>query len=225
MSKENVLEVCRMNNESIKNAKVNNVFQRIIFVFKNIFGHGVTMLPEATVELDEEQRQVFEKAEFLTNDDSFESLKEIYDLYQITTNSEGKTVASDKKTGYVIENEKFISKLRFVTIWKKSSTLNRSDLNKDEDYSFNDGAKETYEKILAIVQKQLRKTGNIDTAEVLNNIKKSDYRWARGISRKLFRNEIQASILTNYFRVITNKIKKQTKKTLTTTVALYGTEE
>lgn len=110
-------------------------------------------------------------------------------------------------------------------VWKKASLLNRTDLDKNEDYSFNEGAKETYNRILEIVQKQLRKTGNIDTAEVLNDVKELDYRWARGISRKLFKNEIQTGILTNYFRSITNKAKKQTKKTLTTTVALYGTEE
>lgn len=214
-----------MNSESVKNIKVNNIFQKMIVALKSFFGHGVSMLPESTVELDEEQKNVYEKAEILANSDSFENLKEILELYQVTTNTDGKTVASDKKTGYVIENEKLIFKLRFAVIWKKASLLNRTDLNEDEDYSFNDGAKETYSRILEIVQKQLRKTGNIDTAEVLNDIKKLDYRWARGISRKLFKNEIQTGILTNYFRSITNKAKKQTKKTLTTTVALYGTEE
>lgn len=197
----------------------------MIVALKNFFGHGVSMLPESTVELDEEQKKVYEKADFLANTDSFETLKEILELYQVTTNADGKTVASDKKTGYVIENEKFIFKLRFAVIWKKASLLTRTDLNENEDYSFNDGAKETYNRILEIVQKQLRKTGNIDTAEILNDIKGLEYRWARGISRKLFKNEIQTGILTNYFRSITNKAKKQTKKTLTTAVALYGTEE
>lgn len=214
-----------MNIGNVNDIKINNIFQKMIVALKNFFGHSVSMLPESTVELDEEQRNVYERADFLANTDSFENLKEILTLYQVTTNTEGKTVVSDKKTGYVIENEKLIFKLRFAMVWKKASLLNRTDLDKNEDYSFNEGAKETYNRILEIVQKQLRKTGNIDTAEVLNDVKELDYRWARGISRKLFKNEIQTGILTNYFRSITNKAKKQTKKTLTTTVALYGTEE
>lgn len=214
-----------MSNESIKKTKVNNIWKRLMIVLKGIFGYRTNMLPESTEALDEEYKNVLAKTDELTNNDSFEALKEILDLYQVTTNSEGKTVASNKKTGYVIENEKIVLKLRFAVIWKKSSTLNRSDLDQNEDYSFNDGAKETYEKILDIVQKQLKKTGNIDTAEVLNTIKNLEYRWARGISRKLFRNEIQVNVLTDYFRVITPKAKKQTKKTLTTTIALYGAEE
>ena len=217
-----------MSNESAKNSavnQVNNVWKKFLNFIKSVFGHKIDMLPEASEELNEEYLSVIDKTQNLTNEDSFECLKELIELYQVTTNGEGKTVASDKKTGYVIEDNKFVLKLRFATIWKKSSTLNRTDLDEKEDYSFNDGAKETYEKILEIVQRQLKKTGNIDTAEVLNTVKNMEYRWARAISRKLFRNEIQVGILTDYFREITPKIKKQTKKTLTTTVALYGEEE
>lgn len=217
-----------MNNESVKNSatnQVNNVWKKILNFIKSVFGHKVDLLPEASEELNEEYLAVIDKTKKLTDDDTFVCLKELVESYQVTTNGDGKTVASDKKTGYVIEDNKFVLKLRFATIWKKSSTITRSDIDPNEDYSFNDGAKETYEKILEVVQKQLKKTGNIDTAEVLNTIKNMEYRWARAISRKLFRNEIQVNILTDYFREITPKIKKQTKKTLTTTVALYGEEE
>lgn len=217
-----------MSTESIKSStvsQVNNVWKKFVNFIRSIFGHKVELLPEAPEELNEEYLAVIDKSKKLTNEDTFECLKELVDLYQVTTNGEGKTVASDKKTGYVIEDNKFVLKLRFATIWKKSSIITRSDIDPNEDYSFNAGAKETYEKILEIVQSQLKKTGNIDTAEVLNTIKNMEYRWARAISRKLFRNEIQVNILTDYFREITPKIKKQTKKTLTTTVALYGEEE
>ncbi|MBO5178989.1 MAG: hypothetical protein J6B87_01390 [Clostridia bacterium] len=216
-----------MSDESVKSTainQVNNAWKKVINFIKRIFGHKIDMLPEASKELNEEYLSVIDKTKTLTNEDTFECLKELVDLYQITTNGEGKTVASDKKTGYVIEDNKFVLKLRFATIWKKSSIITRSDIDPNEDYSFNDGAKETYEKILEIIQGQLKKTGNIDTAEVLNIIKNMEYRWARAISRKLFRNEIQVNTLTDYFRAITPKIKKQTKKTLTTTVALYGEE-
>ena len=37
-------------------------------------------------------------------------------------------------------------------------------------------------------------------------IKKMEYKWARMTSRKLFKNEFQAEILTEYFRNATRKM-------------------
>ena len=40
----------------------------------------------------------------------------------------------------------------------------------------------------------MKEKGNIDTLIVLNELKKSKYKWARSTTRRLFRNEIQAEI-------------------------------
>ena len=60
---------------------------------------------------------------------------------------------------------------------------------------------------------------------MLNTLKLSEYKWARSTSRRLFRNEIQTEIITDYFRSLLPKVKKQTKNTLTTSQALYGVDE
>ena len=174
-------------------------------------------------------------------------MKKTYEYYNIGTNSNGKTVAVEKNTGYVIEDPKFVARVRFISIWRKSAIGNKD--TKDEESSkeecFNIESEGIYNELNETVQEQLRKTGNINTLEVLNKLKVSEYKWARSTSRRLFRNEIQAEIITEYFRSLNfkfgtikdldfdfksnfkteTKIKKQTQKTLTTSQALYGVDE
>lgn len=206
-------------------SKVNIVWSRVLNFFKNIFGEKTPMLAEAPEELDEEYKVVLENTEKLSNENSFETLKSTFDLYSIGTSSDGKTIAIDKKTGYEVNDKKLITKLKFATIWNKIATIHRETESEDETDPFNEGAQKTYDKICEIVQTQLKNTGNIDTAEVLNTVKTMEYKWARLISRKLFKTDIQVNALTEYFRMIVTKPKRQTKKTLTTTKALYGVDE
>ena len=102
-------------------------------------------------------------------------LKETYKNYNIGTNSDGKTVAIEKNTGYVIEEPKFVARVRFISIWRKAAIGNKD--TKDElasaEECFNTDSEGIYNEIKECIQRQLLKTGNIDTLEVLNLLKVS----------------------------------------------------
>ena len=51
------------------------------------------------------------------------------------------------------------------------------------------------------------------------------YKWSRQTARKLFKNEVQAQLVTDYYRLLTPEAKEQRQKTLTTDQALYGVEK
>lgn len=198
---------------------LNNIF--------SIFRKKQKALPESSSETSAEYEKIKDIYEKITNDDTFENLKETYKNYNIGTNSDGKTVAIEKNTGYVIEEPKFVARVRFISIWRKAAIGNKD--TKDElasaEECFNTDSEGIYNEIKECIQRQLLKTGNIDTLEVLNLLKVSKYKWGRSTSRRLFRNEIQANIITDFFRSLTPKAKKQTKKTLTTSQALYGLDD
>lgn len=206
------------------NKIINNIKQKIISIIKSLCKNKTKALPEGLEETKDEYQKIKEELETLKKDYEFETLKNIYDKYAITTNNRGKTVAVEKTTGYIEEEPEFVTKVKFAIAWKKSASGNYNEDKEELAYerSFNEGAKETYEKMREIITKQLKKTGNINTKEVLEIIKKMEYKWARMTSRKLFKNEFQAEILTEYFRNATQKPKKQKEKTLTTDQALYG---
>lgn len=203
--------------------KLQDFFNSII----SIFIKKQKALPESSTETSAEYEKIKSIYEEITKDDSFENLKKTYCNYNVGTNTNGKTVAVEKNIGYVIEDPKFVARVRFLSIWRKSAIGNKD--TKDEEASFeecfNSESEGIYNNIKECIQKQLTKTGNINTLEVLNTLKVSEYKWARSTSRRLFRNEIQAEIITDYFRSITPKVKKQSQKTLTTSQALYGLDE
>lgn len=193
----------------------------------SIFVKKQQALPESSPETNELYEKIKDIYQEISAEDSFANFKKTYENYNIGTNANGKTVAVEKETGYVIEDSKFVARVRFLAIWRKSAIGNQD--TKDEqavkEFCFNQESEAIYQLIRECVQKQLLKTGNVDTLEVLNFMKESEYKWARSTSRRLFRNEIQTEIVTDFFRSLTPKAKKQTKKTLTTSQALYGLEE
>lgn len=214
--------------EDVKTKK--SMIYKIQYFLNNIFSifrKNQKALPESSIETSAEYEKIKEIYERITKDDTFENLEETYRNYNIGTNHSGKTVAIEKNTGYMIENPKFVARVRFVAIWRKVAIGNKD--TKDETASveecFNGDSQGIYNEIKECIQKQLLKTGNIDTLEVLNILKNSQYKWGRSTSRRLFRNEIQTEIVTEFFRSLTPKAKKQTKKTLTTSQALYGLDE
>ena len=203
--------------------KLQDFFNSIV----SIFIKKQKALPESSMETNAEFEKIKVLYEELIKDDSFENLKKTYDNYTVGTNSSGKTVAVEKVTGYVIEDSKFVARVRFLSTWRKSAIGNRD--TKDEEAAkeecFNSDSEKIYYELNECISQQLKKTGNIDTLSVLNSLKESEFKWARSTSRRLFRNEIQAEIVTEYFRSLIPKVKKQTQKTLTTSQALYGLEE
>lgn len=214
--------------DNVKTKK--NMINKIQDFFNSIFSIFIKKqkaLPESTEETNAEYKNIKEVYEKLIINDDFESLKETYFNYTVGTNTHGKTVAIEKKSGYVVEDSKFVARVRFLSIWRKSA-IGDQDTKDDvaatlECFSEESGA--IYNEIKDCIQKQLIKSGNINTLEVLNTLKTSEYKWARSTSRRLFRNEIQTEIVTDFFRSITTKARKQTQKTLTTSQALYGLEE
>lgn len=216
---------------SCENAKVKKSIGKKIQDFFNsivsIFIKKQKALPESSKETSAEYEKIKKVYEEITKDDEFENLKKTYFNYNVGTNTCGKTVAVEKETGYVIEDSKFVARVRFLSIWRKSAIGDNDP--KDEEAAtkecFSNESEKIYDELLNCIKSQLLKTGNIDTLVVLNVMKNSEYKWARSTSRRLFRNEIQAEIVTDYFRSLIPKIKKQTKETLTTSQALYGLDE
>lgn len=215
-----------MSYEDVKKKSMMRQFQKLLDRLLSIFIRREA-LPESTVETSETYQKIKEVYEQIRGEDTFANFKKIYETYTVGTNTDGKTVAVEKETGYMIEDPKFVAKVRFVLIWRKVAIGNQD--TKDEEAAkevcFNAESEAIYQTIRDIVQAQLKKTGNIDTLAILNEMKQSELKWARSTSRRLFRNEIQTEIVTDYFRSFTPKIKKQTKKTLTTSQALYGLDE
>lgn len=214
--------------EDVKTKKsMINRIQDFLNSIVSIFIKKQKALPKASETTNAEYEKIKDVYEEITKEDSFENFKKTYENYRIGTNTDGKTVAVEKITGYVIEEPKFVARVRFLSAWRKSAIGNQD--TKDEDASveecFNTESQKIYEQIKELAQRQLLKTGNIDTLEILNVLKNSEYKWARSTSRRLFRNEIQAEIVTDFFRSLTPKAKKQSKKTFTTSQALYGLDE
>ena len=217
-----------MSYEDVKAKKsMMNRIQDFLNSFISIFVKKQKALPVASKETNEAYEKIRELYEEITKEDTFENLKKTYLNYSVGTNATGKTVAVEKNTGYVIEEPKFIARVRFVSVWRKAAIGNQD--TKDEEASFqecfSEDSNKIYDELKDCVDEQLRKTGNIDTLCVLNTLKDSKYRWARTTSRRLFRNEFQAEIVTDYFRSLMKKVKKQTQKTLTTSQALYGLDD
>lgn len=210
----------------IKKSMINKI-QDFFNSLVSVFIKKQKALPASSEETSAEYEQIREIYEKIITEDTFENLKITYDNYSVGTNSEGKTVAVERKTGYVIEEHMFVARVRFLSIWRKSAIGNQDVKNEEasKEECFGKDSEGIYKSIKECIQKQLIKTGNIDTLEVLNVLKNMDYKWARSTSRRLFRNEIQTEIVTDFFRSITPKAKRKTKKTLTTSQALYGVDE
>ena len=204
---------------SIKN-RVQDFFTSII----SIFIKKEKLLSVASSELIETLDNVNEEYVDLYNDDSFDGLKKTYEKYKIGVATDGGLIAVEKDTGYVMDNPKFVARVRFNSLWRKSAFANLDV--KDEEACviecYNDNSRAIYEEIKAEIQKELKKTGNIDTKNILDLMKNSDNEWGRVVSRRLFKTPAYADTVNNYFRSITSKAKKQTKPTLSISQAIYG---
>ena len=205
--------------KSIK-TRVQDFFTSIVSVFIK----KEKLLPVASDELLQTLDNVNEEYLNLYKDDTFDGLKKTYDKYKIGVATDGGLIAVEKDTGYVMDDSKFVARVRFNTLWRKSAFANL-DI-KDEDACvaecYGDNSRAIYEEIKTEIQKELKKTGNIDTKKVLDLMKESNTEWARVVSRRLFKTTAYADTVYNYFRSITNKPKKQTKPTLSISQAIYG---
>lgn len=203
-------------------AKLREVLQYIASLF-----HNRKKLSEASTELKEELMGVNDELKALMSNDSFENLKETYDKYKIGINPSGGLIAIEKNTGYVSDNSDFVARVRFISLWRKSAYGNFD--SKDEENCtkecFSDESKKIYTDIKDIIQKQLTKTGNINTFELLNEMKNNDSKWGRVVSRRLFKTPAYSQTVDDFFRSITQNAKRQTKPVESMLEALYGWRE
>ena len=204
-----------------------SIWQRIYEMFTSfvsIFIKKTPQLEEAPVELTEELQAVNQEYVKLKSDETFDGLKKTYDNYKIGVNPEGGLIAIEKNTGYIKEEPEFVARVRFVALWRKSSFGNL-DIKDEENCvkeCFGDESKAVFSELSEVIQNQLVKTGNINTLDVINQMKESPYKWGRTTSRRLFRTNAYAETVTNYYRSITPNCKKQTKPTYSLLQALYG---
>ena len=200
--------------------KLQNLFTAVV----SIFIKKEKLLPEASSELIGELQGVNEEYIELLKDDSFEGLKRTYEKYKIGVATDGGLIAVEKETGYVMDNPKFVARVRFNSLWRKSAYAN-NDVKDEEACTtecYGENSKAIYDEIKTEIQKELKKTGNIDTKKVLELMKHSKLEWARVLSRRLFKTPAYAETVNDYFRSITDKAKKQTMPTLSISQAIYG---
>ena len=208
-----------MPKRSIK-TRLQNFFTSIVSVFIK----KEKLLPVASDESLQSLNNVNEEYLKLYKDDSFDGLKKTYDKYKIGVATDGGLIAVEKDTGYVMDDSKFVARVRFNALWRKSAFAN-CDV-KDEDSCvlecYGDNSRAIYDELKSEIQKELKKTGNIDTKNILDLMKTSETEWARVVSRRLFKTPAYADTVYNYFRSITDKPKKQTKPSLSISQAIYG---
>ncbi len=210
----------------IQKKTIINKFHDLFIQFVSLFIKKEKTLPEANAELTEELKAVEEKYQKLISSESFDNLKNTYDLYKISPGANGGLVAVERNTGYVKDDPKFVSRVRFVLLWRKSAYANIDNTNEEECYKecFSNESLGIFQELKDIVEKQLKKTGNIDTKEILDNMKESTFKWGRVTSRRLFKTKAYSDTVNDYFRSIIKTSKKQTKPTLSLSEALYDGE-
>ena len=194
-------------------------WKTIIQRFRVIFGPKRLSLDAGPINITEEDIEI-------PNDFSFEKIIDLYKNYSFKDNCRNNKTAINNETSEEIAEQDFICRLEFANTWRKCASGNLSE-ESDEialPICFGEEAKETYNKISKYSIMHLIKYGNIDTKEILDITKSMEYKWSRQTARKLFKNAIQAQLLTDYYRLATPNAKEQTEKTLTTDQALYGLE-
>lgn len=199
-----------MSKTAVKQSWWKTIFQRL----EVIFGPKRLTLNAVSQELSEDMTLIPE-------DFSFENIIDLYKKYTLKPN---KTIINKETLEEIKDNENLLKKLEFINIWRKCASGNMADEPEEIATSicFNNEAKEIYSKITKFSIMHISKYGNIDTKEILDITKALPYKWSRQTARKLFKNPMQAQLITNYYRLATPNPKVQTEKTLTTDEALYG---
>ena len=95
--------------------------QELITQFFSLFIKKERVLNAAPEELTQELKEINETYNTLTNEDSFSKIKDTYDLYKVGVSPEGGLIAIEKDTGYVKDDPKFVSRVRFASLWRKSA--------------------------------------------------------------------------------------------------------
>lgn len=213
-----------MNNSELAKKNIKAKLQDFFTAFVSLFVKKEKLLSEAPEELTTELDNVNSALNDLIKDDSFEGLKSTYEQYRIGVNPAGGLIAVEKSTGYINENPAFVSRVRFVSLWRKSAFGNLDSKDEEDCFKecFSSESKGIFEEIKGNIQNQLVSTGNINTLDFINCMKDSNYKWGRVTSRRLFRTNQYAETVDSYFRSITSECKKQTKPTDSLLQAIYG---
>ena len=100
------------------------------------------------------------------------------------------------------------------------STINRKTdecLCSKEDYeiAFNDNAKKIYFVMMDKIQNQIVKTGNIDTIEIIENIKKLNIDNGDLYVKKFLSSRVVLEVLDKWIRYSINEALPRTKPLLT----------
>ena len=161
-------------------------------------------------------------------DFSFEGLKKTYDSYDLQRKEEnGKEawVAIDKKTKAVVTDSLTIDRTKFARQWVGSfinSGLSMPSIGNDttnieyinQNYAWNENAKNDYNNLMGTMQMQLRGTGNVspkEASEFLQSCKQPGVHQTN--FKHLFSSVKYSEATTNYFRYATPDAQPQTKPT------------
>lgn len=162
-----------------------------------------------------------------TNDDfnynfKFDNIKDTYKEYLLVKDEEENVIALNKKTKEKVSDQFIIDRLKFSLAWVVSflSTNNRKIeecLCSKEDYeiAFNDNAKKIYFVMMDKIQNQIVKTGNIDTIEIIENIKKSNIDNGDLYVKKFLSSRVVLEVLDKWIRYSINEALPRTKPLLT----------
>lgn len=150
----------------------------------------------------------------------FDSLKHIYDNYEIRNDRNNNLVAVNINTGEYTYKEKIIDKVKFSNLWFLSTMYERSreSLNltqEDYNYAFNEGAKSTYNHLMYSVQNQIKNYGEVNSIELFEIVNKTNYKYTKSILEFLIKNQRNYEILNKWIKnafIKTNSIEKNKMK-------------
>ena len=137
----------------------------------------------------------------------FDGVKNTFDNYTLGKDEKGNLVAISKKDNSICIDQLIIDRVKFSIAWAKSTQYAHSrstpypEFNeRDYEYAFNQGARETYAVMMGCVNKQLLTTGNIDLLEIINEVKKISYKYSEGYVKNLFSKKIYVEALDKWSR-------------------------
>ena len=152
----------------------------------------------------------------------FDNIKDTYKEYLLVKDEEENVIALNKKTKEKVSDQFIIDRLKFSLAWVVSflSTINRKTdecLCSKEDYeiAFNDNAKKIYFVMMDKIQNQIVKTGNIDTIEIIENIKKLNIDNGDLYVKKFLSSRVVLEVLDKWIRYSINEALPRTKPLLT----------
>lgn len=145
---------------------------------------------------------------------SLEEVRNLFEQFNLYTLDDGTYVAMRVGTKIYYSDPVFVEKVKFAHTWFAATKYGRSlptidakqITESDYMYAFNDGAKETYDYIMAVVSPTMQATGHLLREDVLKKeiVEALNYKYAPSIVRGLYSQEHFQKSFENWVRMANN---------------------